>query len=162
MGAAGGGGGYIPPKGGNKAPTVTNPIGDKIINENDTFTFTIPSNTFTDGDVLTYSTSTLPSWLIFDASTGRFSGTPDNNDIGGYDIVVTASDGSLSTSDTFTITVNDVNNEPVLTNPIEDVFYDNQDPVPEEKYRTEFPSNTFTDPDNDVLTYSSVLTVSDS
>ena len=39
---------------------------------------------------LSYTTSTLPSWLSFDAATRTFSGTPANADVGALTITVTA------------------------------------------------------------------------
>lgn len=51
-----------------------------------------------DGDTLTYSITmngggSLPSWLVFNAATGEFTGSPAIGDIGDYDIDITASDG---------------------------------------------------------------------
>ena len=51
------------------------------------------------------SGAALPGWLSFDAATRTFSGTPPQNFNGSIDLKVTASDGSFSTSDTFTLTV---------------------------------------------------------
>ena len=45
-------------------------------------------------------------------STLTFSGTPLNADVGAVDIIITASDGSLSASDTFTLTVINTNDDP--------------------------------------------------
>ena len=99
---------------------VATPISDQSATEDTAFTFQIPTGTFTDadGDTLSYSASlssgaALPSWLSFDAATQSFSGTP--SDAGIYDIRVTASDGTASVSDDFTLTVNAVNNAPVPT-----------------------------------------------
>ena len=67
---------------GNAAPTVTNPIGTQSATEDSAFSFTVPADTFedVDADTLTYTTSTLPGWLTFNA--GTFSGTPTSADIG--------------------------------------------------------------------------------
>ena len=53
---------------------------------------------------LTYTTSTLPGWLTFNA--GTFSGTPTSADIGTLSVTVTADDGNGGTAtDTFDIAV---------------------------------------------------------
>ena len=79
----------------NRAPSIggTPPLGlaDRA------FTFT-PSVSDPDGDPLQLSASNVPAWLAFDASTGTLSGTPTSAQIGtSVDVVVTASDGALST-----------------------------------------------------------------
>src|SRR4029079_4165945 len=52
----------------------------------------------------------------FDGSTRTFSGTPTNADIGTIAVKVTASDGTLSVSDTFNIAVGNTNDPPVIQN----------------------------------------------
>jgi subtilisin-like proprotein convertase family protein len=75
------------------------------------FSATLAADLFTDvntptGDVLTYSTSLLPSWLAFDATTRTFSGTPRHADVGEYTVQVTVTDDQGETaSTTFSITV---------------------------------------------------------
>ncbi|HSC69570.1 MAG TPA: putative Ig domain-containing protein, partial [Cellvibrio sp.] len=103
----------------NDAPTVTNTIPDQNATEDVAFSFQFASNTFSDIDAgtnLIYSTSALPSWLTFNAATRTFSGTPLNAHVGPVSITVTASDGSLSVSDTFVITVINANDAPVVAN----------------------------------------------
>ena len=78
--------------------------------------FTISENTFIDpdGDSLTYSVSNLPTWLNFDGTT--LTGTPLNEDVGTFTIAVTADDGNGGTvSDTFDITVVNVNDAPTVS-----------------------------------------------
>lgn len=96
------------------APTLANALVDQSAEPDTPFLFTIPAGSFTDpnGDTLTYSAaleggSSLPSWLDFNVTTGTFSGTPDSGDIGTLTIIVTASDGTESTSDKFEIVVGD-------------------------------------------------------
>ena len=55
----------------------------------------------------------LPTWLSFTGS--GLSGTPDNNDVGEFNIKVTASDGQYEVSDVFALTVNNINEAPSLT-----------------------------------------------
>ncbi|TAM46397.1 MAG: hypothetical protein EPN55_05425, partial [Gammaproteobacteria bacterium] len=115
----------------NDNPVLANALGDLATDEDAPFSFTAPAGTFDDddfihGDSLTLSAalwdgSVLPDWLTFDATTGTFSGTPDNWDVSSYDIRVTATDtGGLSVSDVFTLTVNNVNDAPVVANAIPD------------------------------------------
>ena len=98
----------------NRTPVVDNMIADQTATEGTAFSFAFPSNTFSDpdtGDTLTYTAllsddSALPTWLTFTPATRTFSGTPAAADAGTLSIKVTASDGSLSAEDTFTLTVN--------------------------------------------------------
>ena len=102
----------------NDDPQVDNAIASFSILEDNLFTFEVPSNTFSDpdGDNLTYSASLasggqLPGWLSFDSSTGIFSGTPRDNDIGNVEIKVVAEDnfnGSAESSFTLTVENNDI------------------------------------------------------
>ncbi|PWN19140.1 hypothetical protein BCV69DRAFT_45514 [Microstroma glucosiphilum] len=61
------------------------------------FSWTFPESTFNSstGAQITYTTSTLPSWVTFDGTTRTFSGTPSaDEDLGTTKVTVTASDGS--------------------------------------------------------------------
>lgn len=104
----------------NDAPVLVAALTDRSLGEDTAIDFTIPAGSFTDvdGSTLTMSASlasgaALPTWLSFDAVTGRFTGTPPSNFNGFLDVQVTASDGSLSVSDAFRFTVNPVNDAPV-------------------------------------------------
>ena len=97
----------------NNAPTVTGNITDKHGFVNDSFTFTIPSATFSDddvGDSLTYIAtledgSALPSWMTFDPNTFTFSGTADAS-VYQDSIKVTATDSyGASTSVSFSFEI---------------------------------------------------------
>lgn len=65
---------------------------------------------------VTFSISNKPSWASFDLVTGELTGVPGNTDIGIHrDITITASDDITSSSiGPFSITVNAVNDPPVL------------------------------------------------
>jgi hypothetical protein len=55
-------------------------------------------------------------------SSGTISGTPTNANVGAHTIVVTATDGSsAAVSDTFILTVTNVNDAPTVANAIADV-----------------------------------------
>ncbi|MGI9897772.1 VCBS domain-containing protein, partial [Vibrio natriegens] len=114
-------------EGTNDAPIVAHSMASQQVDEDSAFSFTVPSDTFTDidiGDTLTLSTGSLPAWLHFDASTGTFSGTPTNSDVGSTPVTVTATDDhGAQVSTTFDLTVNNVNDTPTLT-PIASVSVD--------------------------------------
>jgi hypothetical protein len=140
----------------NDAPSVATPLSDQSATENSAFSFTVPSNTFGDvdvGDSLTLSATqadgtALPGWLTFDGST--FSGTPVNGDEGSLSISVTASDGTASASDSFTLTVANTNDAPTLDNALAD-----QRATEDSAFSFTVPSTTFGDVDaGDSLTLS--------
>ena len=115
----------------------------------------MPSNTFADvdnGTTLTYTAtlsngSSLPSWLSFNASNRTFTGTPTNSEVGTIAVKVTASDGSAAVSDTFNITVTNVNDAPTVANAIAD-----QSTAEDASFSYQVPSNTFADVDSGPLT----------
>ena len=65
--------------------------------------------------------SALPNWLSFDASTGTFQGTPPPDADGVVPLTVLVTDGTSTIAYSFTLTVNPVNDAPVLTLPVESV-----------------------------------------
>jgi DNA-binding XRE family transcriptional regulator len=146
----------------NETPVLKNPLLDQTTNENQTFNFQLPTNTFTDidaDDVLTYSATlengnALPSWLTFNSTTRTFSGTPTNDNVGNLNIKAIATDKAGATvSDIFVITVENVNDAPTLANTIAD-----QTAKQGDAFSFQIPTNTFTDVDaGDVLTYSATL-----
>ncbi len=143
----------------NQVPMVTNPIADQNATEDLPFEFVMPTNTFTDpdavvGDVLIYSITSGPVWLTIDSTTRELSGTPDNNDVGTIPIVIRATDrDGGSVSDTFDITVANINDAPMLVNPIAD-----QEASAGSLFTFMISPNTFVDVDvNDTLSYSAEL-----
>ena len=113
------------------------------------FSYEIPENAFSDGDIafgdtLTYTANINPqdNWLNFDTPTLTFSGTPTSTDIGITTITVTATDlngGSVNSS--FTLTV--FNSPPIQ---IEDLT--TQVAVVEKMFSYRIPLGAFIDPDN--------------
>src|SRR5262245_30481312 len=91
----------------NQSPLAQS-IANQLAGENNAFSFTLPTGTFTDpdvGDTLVYSATladgtALPAWLALDAQTGTFSGTPGTADIGRLSVLVQATDsqGAFATS----------------------------------------------------------------
>jgi hypothetical protein len=89
-------------------PPVLSPIGSRTTHEGETLTFAV-SATDPDGDDLTYSAANLPSGASFNPTTRTFSWTPTSDQAGAYsDIRFQVSDGSLTDSESITITVGNV------------------------------------------------------
>ncbi len=84
----------------NDIPTATSSLSAQNALQGFPFSFTVPTNTFSDvdqGEILTYSATLstgnpLPSWLTFNPSTLTFSGTPTIGDLGNLTIQVIATD----------------------------------------------------------------------
>ena len=133
----------------NRAP-VLNSIEDQTIDEANTLQITISGND-PDGDNLTLTSSGLPAFAIFtdkEDGTGTIAFSPGNEDSGQYNLTVTASDGVLSDSKAFLLTVNNASSPPEITSlPVE----------------TGFVSTLYTydveavDPDGDTLQYSLLM-----
>ena len=145
----------------NDAPVLDNAIADQSVMEGDLLSFTVPANTFSDIDnaTLAYTAALasgtgLPPWLQFNQATRTFSGVPDDGDVGAIDIRVTVSDGNGGTaSDTFTLTVINVNDAPFLNNPVP-----NQNATEDSAFSYTFPANTFGDGDvGTVFSYTAEL-----
>jgi len=146
----------------NNPPVVVNPIANQTTLEDSLFTFTVPGNVFADidvGDTMIYNAtlsdgSDLPSWLTFNAATQTFSGTPANDNVGNLSLKVTATDtAGASASSSFDLTVANVNDAPVVVNPIV-----NQTATEDAVFNFTVPANTFNDVDaGDTLTYSAIL-----
>ena len=114
-GGGGGGGGSDyspPPTPSNSAPTITNSVFSISVQENQTSAFTISASD-PDGDSLTYSISGTDSALLSVSTSGvvTFNSAPDfenpsdSNADNIYMITATVSDGSLTDSEDFTVTV---------------------------------------------------------
>jgi len=99
----------------NVAP-VLDPIGPQEVDEGSELTFTAEAS---DEDVpvqeLEFSLEDAPEGASIDPVTGEFSWTPsEEQGPGVYFIVVCVSDGELEDCETITVTVNEVNEAPVL------------------------------------------------
>jgi hypothetical protein len=97
----------------NYIPYLKTSLADQVGTTGQSFSFTVPRNTFVDDDgnnTLTYEATLpdgkpLPTWLQFDASSQKFSGTPSTAEV--VNIRVTASDtAKTSITDDFKITIN--------------------------------------------------------
>ena len=149
------------PEGSNQAPEISF-INDQYVNQDESFLFTLPDNSFYDldqGDELSFTASSidggaLPAWLNFDEQQKTFSGTPDNSDVGVVGVLVTATDqGGLSVNNDFNLTVENVNDRPR-----QDVALLDQVVEATQEFSYTIPSNSFSDIDTgDELTYSAKL-----
>ncbi len=131
----------------NQAPTV-NAISDQTVAENALLTVT-PSGSDPDGDVLSWSGSSLPSGASVASGTGVLSWTPGYAQAGVYPgVTLTADDGNGgSASASFQITVTDSNRSPVVA-AITDTTVVGDDVTP----LSIVPSAS--DPDGDAVTWS--------
>jgi len=135
----------------NDAPTVTHVQSDQTATQDSAFTYTVPTNTFADVDTGDTSTLTatlesgadLPSWLTFIPETGVLSGTPTNDEVGSIKITVTSTDTSTAyVSDTFSLTVANVNDAPIVVN-----IQPDQTATQDSAFAYTVPTNTFADVD---------------
>lgn len=146
----------------NDAPIVGAALANPTTDEDAAFNYTVPASAFSDADVgdslilsATRADGTaLPSWLGFNAATRTFSGTPGNANVGNLALQVTATDVSgASVSQTFTLDVRNVNDAPIVGNPIAD-----QNTAEDAVFSFALPVSTFTDVDvGDSLTLSAKL-----
>jgi Ca2+-binding RTX toxin-like protein len=140
----------------NDAPELSLLLPDISSPEDEAFGFVVPAGNFTDVDnaLLTYSATladgtALPGWIVFNAASGSFTGTPPENYTGFVDVKVTASDGALSASDIFRLTVTPVNDAPVVATALVDVI-SAEDTV----FNIAIPAASFVDVDNALLSFS--------
>ena len=129
----------------NQAPALGDP-GAQSSAEGQPVSLTL-SATDPDGDRVTYGATVLPAGLSLDASTGAITGTVDYTASAGspYTVTVTASDGTLSDSTSFTWTVTNTNRAPALGDPGAQASADGE---------TVALTLVASDPDGDVLSYS--------
>lgn len=120
------------------APTV----GAKTVYQNSAYSLVLPSFLDEDADPLTYSVSNLPPGLSFNASTRTISGTPTT--AGTWTVVYSAYDGRVTTTTSFTMTVN-ANHAPVAPT------IATRNGTRNTQVYWEMPA--FTDSDSDALTY---------
>ncbi|MGB7443346.1 MAG: putative Ig domain-containing protein, partial [Coleofasciculaceae cyanobacterium] len=136
----------------NTPPTLETLLVDQTATEDAQFNLDVSSN-FNDvdaGDSLTYSATSLPDSLTINSETGVISGTPTNSNVGTTEITVTATDTEgESISDTFDLTVENVNDAPTLLTEVSD-----QNATENTEFNLDISGN-FNDVDaGDSLTYS--------
>lgn len=90
------------------APTLQYPLMDQlppVARIGSPFVFDLLPSTFTSSNTITYSTSSLPTWLSWSSSSLAFTGTPTVADEGNMTITLEAKDSTGSTSSTFRLLV---------------------------------------------------------
>ncbi len=102
----------------NDAPVKTStPI--TSVSEGSAYSYTLTVTDVDVEDVISMTAQTLPSWLTFTWSAGAKSatltGTPGNDDVGPNSVDIRISDGTVIIHEAYTITVNPLNNPPVIT-----------------------------------------------
>jgi hypothetical protein len=135
------------------APIVTGQTENQTWYQGQKISLALQAKTFTDpqGETLTYAVSqsngqALPSWLSFTAATETFSGTVPIG-VESLTLKVTASNTSfLSGSETFGVVV------PAAAPAVTDQTA-SQNWTEGQKISLVLPANTFTDPQNEALTY---------
>ncbi|MDR0777352.1 MAG: putative Ig domain-containing protein [Azonexus sp.] len=145
----------------NRAPEVANPIADQILLEDVAFSLTLPPDLFIDPDgdsiltrVMISGYETPPNWLQYDAATRTLYGTPENDDVGEFDVVIQGMD-ELGTASlhSFHVTVQNVNDAPEIGTLLTD-----QQAKKDASFTYTLPAGSFYDVDvGDVLTYTATL-----
>ncbi len=111
----------------NHVPERIYDIPDQIVNEDESFQYTIPDRSYEDndpGDSLIFSANLdrCSNWLSFNKETQTFDGNPKYSDIGTFQISIKVSDiMGYYVQDTFVIEVKHINHPPELLYPIPDM-----------------------------------------
>jgi hypothetical protein len=98
---------------GNFAPLFKT-IPTTSVDEESSYSYQCRANDI-DGDILAYTVPTKPAWLNWDNGTKTLSGTPSDNDVGIFDVTIRVNDGTVNVNQDFQITVNNINDKPVLS-----------------------------------------------
>ncbi|MFZ5722855.1 MAG: putative Ig domain-containing protein [Pseudomonadota bacterium] len=102
----------------NDAPVITSGAPPTGAVEGSPYSFDINATDADNGAVLTYSlnAAALSAGMTINSSSGLISWTPDNSDPASLSVVVTVSDGSLSDTESWTISVTATNDPPTIIN----------------------------------------------
>lgn len=106
------------------APVMNQICCPKSVNEKSTLTFKVSARD-ADGDRLILSASGLPQGAVFNTTSGTFTWTPERGQAGTYTFTFKVSDGYLTDSENVTVTVNKLNNLPVINffEPLNGAFF---------------------------------------
>ena len=131
-------------------PVVINPIADITVNEDASISDIDLTDVFSDIDnenatiSKAINSTNNESIVSFNITDNTLSATLKADQFGELEVVIEATSNLLTVTDTFNITVNAVDDAPVVTNPIADVTVDEDATI-----TTIDLSNVFTDIDND-------------
>ncbi|MDO9547626.1 MAG: putative Ig domain-containing protein, partial [Candidatus Marinimicrobia bacterium] len=104
----------------NTAPYFTAAVEDTNLTE-DAYWSTWLSAADDDGDPFTFAfAATAPEGMTINATSGRITWTPDNDDVGTHKIQVSVTDGSLTDFMDFFLHVQNLNDPPFWVNTTED------------------------------------------
>ncbi|MFV0294988.1 MAG: putative Ig domain-containing protein [Hyphomicrobiaceae bacterium] len=142
----------------NRAPTVAHALDDQVVQEDAAFRLVLPDDLFVDadgGDILTRVTVSgyqrPPQWLQYDAATRTLYGTPENDDVGEFDVIVQGMDSlGAAAFHSFHVTVRNTNDTPEVGATVADYQATEDEP-----FAFTVPQDAFHDIDvGDVLTLS--------
>jgi hypothetical protein len=149
----------------NDPPTFTSSHGNTTMDEDTHFSYSITYEDIDVGDVVTLTAPVKPNWLTLNTVSNILSGIPTNDTLGTdaskvFNVTLRLDDGEATVDQSFTITVNNVNDPPVITGQ-NDIYTDEHTPI------TITPAVAFTSGVNitdvdDVFPTDFTLTVSDS
>jgi len=97
----------------NDAPVFTS-IPDTAASQGLLYSYTVTA-VDPDNDGLIYGSPVLPAWLSFNATTHILTGTPGNAQVGDHPVTLSVFDGLVTVTQSFTITVANVNDAPAFT-----------------------------------------------
>jgi hypothetical protein len=99
----------------NDPPEITS-TPEQTATEDDIYSYFVEAYDVDVGDKLTYGLTTQPDDMVIDKVTGLLTWTPNNDQVGIHSVVVSVrDDNSGITTQTFTISVINVNDPPVIT-----------------------------------------------
>ena len=138
------------------APVLSSQTANQSVAANSAFSLSL-ANAFTDpqSETLTYTVTqsngqALPSWLTFNAQTDTLSGTTPVSSSSTQVLVTVTDTSGLSTTETFSIS--DTAAAPIAAKTIPTEII-----TPGKSFSVALPAGTFTDPQNETLTYSAKL-----
>ncbi|MBD3316819.1 MAG: PKD domain-containing protein, partial [Chitinivibrionales bacterium] len=92
---------------------VSTPI--EMVNEDESYNYTAVAEDEDNHEII-YGFATAPSGMTINPVSGEISWTPDNNDVGGHAVTITADDqNDRITEQDFVLTVHNVNDAPMIT-----------------------------------------------
>lgn len=97
---------------------VISGVPSSSVDEDSAYSFTPTASDANTNQTISFSIVNRPTWASFSTSTGALTGTPVNSDVGttsGIVITVTDSTGASASLPAFSLTVNNVNDAPVIS-----------------------------------------------
>ena len=101
----------------NDAPTISS-TAVVSVDEDSAYSYTTTASDVDAGDTVTLTCTTFPNWMT--CTAGALTGTPTNDHVGDWNVVITATDDAGATAtDSFTVTVANTNDAPTIQAPVE-------------------------------------------